>query len=263
MRRGDTGLDILQGIVRDGWTEELASSFEMSFGEDIRRLLVLYLWRLGLVEYRFDPTRASAILTNRREELYENTLTDIWLELIRGLVAKYVKGYDTGKIKQAFRAYLAGVIRHMLIKNAQDLSLLPKESPAELLRALCGAKKESTKAQHIARIKFVLWNQVKQGVLSACSRETFKDIYKELQHVLDYFFEVFLPQNCVLITGNKAPKSLSDLISYFGKRELGRAKEYIGTITPYSPNLRYVYVSSEDTAAEETLFDMIASRGTR
>ena len=77
MIRESPELDILQEIARWGWTEELAESFERAFGDDIRRLLVLYLWRLGLVEYRFDPTRASSILTNRKEELYANTLTDM------------------------------------------------------------------------------------------------------------------------------------------------------------------------------------------
>ena len=263
MIRESPELDILQEIARWGWTEELAESFERAFGDDIRRLLVLYLWRLGLVEYRFDPTRASSILTNRKEELYANTLTDIWLELIGGLVTKYVKGYGTGKIKQEFRAYLAGVIRHTIIKNAQDLSLLPKESQAELLRALCEAKKESTRAQHLARIKFLLWDQVKRRLLSACSRQAFKDVYMKLQSIIDYFFEVFLLKNCVLITAKRGRTPLSDLVLSFAKQELDRAKEYIGTITPYSSRLRYVFVSSEDTASEDALFDLIASRGTR
>ena len=177
--RENPELDMLKKIVRQGWTEALASSFEKAFGDDIRRLLVLYLWRLGIIEYRFDPTRAASILTNRREELYENTLTDIWLELMRGLVDKYVKGFASGKIQQAFRAYLAGAIRHILIRNAQDLSLLPRESYGELLRALCDSKKESTRVQYLARIKFLLWDEVKQGILfSAAARRISNPSFK-------------------------------------------------------------------------------------
>jgi len=231
---------LLQRIARGGWTEELAAEFESTFGEDIRRLLVLYLWRFGLIECRFDPRRAESILRGRRYELYENTLSDLWIHLLRGLVGKYVKRALAGLIQRPFLAYLAGTIRNLLIENAQKLRLLPKESVGEALRALCGRKKEATRTEQLARLKFRLWPQVECELLSACPKDRFNEVYEQLYHIVDYFFEEYLPSKCRAIIGERSRRALSSLLGQFGEAEYRKGSDFIGSVTPYSGDAKTV-----------------------
>jgi len=250
-------VDYLEGLAAQEWSDERALGFEKRFGDDIRRLLVLHLWRLGFVEYRFDPTRAEQILSTRKFEMYENTLTDTWIALLDGLVGKYIKDLKSGRIKQEFRAYLSGVIHHLVIKNAQELGLIPRDSVAELLRSLCEAKKDTTKIKHIARVKQRLWVQVERMLLAKCGTSLFQDVYKRIYHVVDYFFEEFLPGQCRAISKSPPRKALVELVAHFSDAEYDKAKDYIGSITPYSSDARITSFVDSEQQEDEALLQLV------
>ena len=252
-----TTTEFLDDLVSQGWSDKTAQSFEDRFGDDIRRLLVLHLWRLGFVEYRFDPTRAKRILSARKLEIYENTLSDIWIEVLGGLVEKYVKEHKKGRVNQEFRAYLSGVVHHLVIKNAQELGLIPRDSVAQLLRSLCDAKKNATKTKHIARVKQRLWAQVERMLLAKCGTSLFHDIYESIYHIVDYFFEEFLPGQCVAISKAPPRKALAVLIDGFSDAEYDNAKAYIGSITPYSSEARVTSFAGSEQQEDEALLQLV------
>ena len=248
-------VELLERIARSGWREGAAAEFERAYGDDIRRLLVLHLWRMGFVEYRFNPERAATILVERKLELFEATLTDLWLELLNGLVGRFAKGRREGRIHQEFLGYMTGTVRHLLIKNAQSLGLLPRESAGEVLRALCCAKGEATREKHIARLKFRFWPQVEADILSSCPAELFDEVYRGVYHVVDYFFEDYVPRSCPEISRGTRTSILSRLVGAFGEAEMRQGEHFIGKVVPYASEARLTKLSER----ESELLEMISS----
>ena len=238
---------ILQRVLREGWTDHVVGAFERAYGADIRRLVVLNLWRMGLSESRFDPAHADALLSSRRLQLYENTLSDLWVAMLRGLIAEYVRGVAEGKVTQVFLAYISGVIKHLLIANAQKLGLLPREGLCEILRAYCTSRKAKTRDGHLARLKYRFCDRVREALLSECSDEEFNEVYRNAHHVVDYTFEVVLPEKCEAITSRCTKRILDDVLADVKKRRLIDAVTYTGRVVPYPHGEHEVRPSLEES----------------
>jgi len=221
---------LLTVIARQGWTEERAQSFEDEYGAAIRRLVVLNLWRLGFIANRFENAKAANLLSTGKLDLYENTLSDLWIELINGLVKKYVTASAAGKISRPFLAYLAGTIRKLVLANAQRVGLIPRQSEAEMLKAIATSKKEKTRREYVARIKFYFEPIVQDAILSDCPSGQFEQVYRHLPNLTGYFFERYLLSACrPYRPGKRIAKHASDFIH--GDYEQGL--DYIGDVTPY------------------------------
>ena len=141
------------------------------------------------MRFRFNPDHAARILKDRQLELWENSLSDTWIEVLGSLVPKYTRMVQQSSVKLEFRAYLAGVIRHIVISNARDLKLIPKDSAAAMIQAYCKSSKQVTRRSHMARMKFHLWNKVENEILSCCGEKRFGRLYPKMHHVVDYFFD--------------------------------------------------------------------------
>ncbi|MGD9676527.1 MAG: hypothetical protein AB7V19_07580 [Candidatus Bipolaricaulia bacterium] len=229
----DSSRDVLlYRIARCGWTEEIAREFDSELGPELRRLVVVHLYGLGLVEFRFNPDRASEILSARRLELLDNTLTDLWLLMLRGFVSKYVHDRDAGKVKQEFLAYVSGVVRNTLVENARRLGLIPKRSFVEMLRDLCRSSGEETRRRHLATIKYHLESWARREVLSLCPSDLFDEAYRNRGHVLDYFFEIHVPGHCEIICQGSRMRVLRELLGAFDRQEYTKAVRFQGKVNP-------------------------------
>ncbi len=253
MGEEQSGFPLLERIAASGWGQDVAEEFERLFGDSIRRALVVQLWRMGLVESRFRPERAAAVLAQRKLELFEATLTDLWLELLKGLVVRFVRGRKEDRIRQEFLGYLTGTIRHLLIKNAQTLGLLPRESAGEVLRALCSAKGEATRQEHIARLKFRFWPQVEADILSSCPTALFDEVYHDVYHVVDYFFEVHVPRNCAMVVKNGRRDVLFRLLESFGESDMRDGQRFVGKVVPYPLEARETSLGERESALLEMM----------
>lgn len=224
---------LLQALRREGWTERRAEKFENAYGQKLRWRVIGQMEKLGLVNVRVSPESVHC-LSNRRLELYENVLSDLWAELLAGLVTQYLERVEQGKVSQAFIAYMTGVVRNLVIKNARRLGLLSEESPTELVVGICEAKEERTRRNRVARVKYFLEHRVRSELLMRCPSEHFAAVYTNIHHVSDYFFEAYIPAQCgELRWGGNVLASLLERFSEVGG-ELDRAAAYCGRVAPYA-----------------------------
>ena len=237
MRNGATGLakisPLLSRIARTGWTEDLGHRFEAEYGERIRWQIVGSMERLGMLQFRISPERTDA-LSDRRSALFDNSLSDLWIELMEGVVERYVRGVREGRIRGDLVSYLRGVVRHLVIRNARDLRLIGSETPQETISAFCEAKQETTRRNRLAWLKFVLERRVREEMLSRSDPDVFQRVYAKVHRVADYFFEEFLPTRCADVgkLGSSVLKALvGDLLD---SDRIEAAAAYIGTVTPFS-----------------------------
>ena len=245
---------ILRRIVQEGWTEETSSQFMKEYARSIEWSILVNMERLGLLRFRIHPDIVHS-LSSRRLELFENTWSDIKGKLLSGLIHKYMRGLDEGKIRQTFVGYLTGVIRLCLIENAQELGLLGRETPDELIRGLCkGTKNFKGPDRHrVAWVKFCLEHQAREEILSRCPYDWFQPVYKNIHHVSDYLFERFIPKQCsdsMLKGRNLLPRLIEKLLS----TDIAVAIQYRGNITPYAYRAEVTSIREpEDTVEDEYL----------
>ena len=224
---------LLRRIAGHGWTEGSARRFESRYGKQIRWQIVVGMERLGMLQYRISPERADC-LSNRRSELYQNTLSDVWIQLLDGIVGRYVVGVQEGRIRHGMVAYLRGVIRHLILSNARDLGLIPSETPQEMIALFCQSKRDTTRQHRMAWLKFTLGMRVREAVLIRCRPDIFQRVYRTVHHVVDYFFEEYVPSRCADVArlGRRVLDTMiEDLLE---SSSLESALQYIGAITPYA-----------------------------
>ncbi len=226
---------LLDEIAHHGWSNIRWTRFMSAHEQGIHRGLAIALRQLGLgvSHSRLDGFESG--VAEERIELLLDTRSDLWIELLDGLVARFVRGRASGKIAVSFPAYLQGVIRHLMIRNARSEGLLPEESEAEMLRALARARSEKTAAQWIARLKSVFWQRMVHELLNSCPPDLFDRVYTNAAHVADHFFEVYLPKRVSTI-----PRcTLSGLAQdYMDTRTLDGIA-YIGHVAPFDPSPRH------------------------
>ena len=251
---------LIRRIAKHGWSEESARQFEAQYGRKIRWQIITSMERLGMLRFRVSPERTS-VLSNRRSELYENTLSDLWIQLLDGVVERYVQGAREGRIRQDIVPYLRGVIRHLVLSNARDLGLIGAETPQEMVSAFCQAKLDETRNARLAWLKFALGGRVRESVLTRCGADTFQSVYRAVHHVVDYFFEELIPSKCAEIA-SLGPRILDAMIGdLLDSSHLESAVQYIGSVTPFASGGGAVsrvpdgvdedeYLSSLDRAAD-------------
>jgi len=244
---------LLHKINHSGWTERLADKFEAAYGERLRWHIVVYMEKMGLLQYRFNP-QFPAALSSRRLELYEDTLSDLWIKLLDGLVDQFVERVEDGRVHQDFIHYLGGVIRHLVVANARSLGLLSRETPAEIIRGICEARRETTLRAKIAWLKFCYEQRVREEILGRCSRELFPKVYRNVHHIVDYFFEKFILAQCDQFS--QCPTNiLNILIDRFLESDsnLTDALGFIGSVTPFATGGEVVGQVPEATSDDEYL----------
>lgn len=224
---------MLRRIAKHGWTEDAARQFEAEYGKQIRWQIIVSMERLGMLQFRISPERAY-VLSDRRSELYENTLSDLWIQLLDGVVERYVRGLREGRIHQDIVAYVRGVVRHLVISNARDLGLIGAETPQEMVASFCEAKLDATRRARLAWLKFALGNRVRQHVLSRCPPDSFQRVYLAAHHVVDYFFEKLIPSKCDEIAGLGSRVLDAMVEDLLDSSHLGMAVQYIGSVTPFA-----------------------------
>jgi len=225
---------LLRLIAQKGWTEERAQHFEDEYGVAIRQGIVLHLWRLGLVSHRFSPD-AMRMLPGLKLELYENTLSDLWIALLGGLVRRYVRERGSGRVTRPFLAYVSGVIKKILITDAQRLGLLPRISEGQMLASLAEAKKAETQHKYIALLKFHFEGIVREEILSNCPLDTFPQVYAHLHRLSAYFFEEYLVRACRSGKSSAGQERITGHVRAFmrsNKHEDGFG--YVGKVAAYS-----------------------------
>ena len=234
-RRSASGTgNLLEDIASNGWSEERCLQFVVEYEESIRRGMVIAFRQMGLGISRSGLDRLEEQLTDRRMELLLDTWSDLWIELLGDLVSRFVCGRASGEISTSFCTYLRGVIRHVMIRNARCLGLLPKESEAEMLRSLARARSERTIEQWVARLKAVFWQSVVHDVLNRCPVESFPTVYGNVAHVADHFFEIYVPFQVRSI-----PRwPLSRLIESYMNGPYEEGISYVGCCAPFDPSPR-------------------------
>ena len=223
-------MELIEEISKQGWTERNALQFERRYGESIRWRIVIYMEKLGFVQQKLNPHFVDR-LPDRRLELFQDTHSDLWVKLLNGLITRYVEGKRRNRIHSEFLQYLSGVIKNILLDNARALDLLPKETPYEIMLSICEAKRD--RKARIAWAKYCFGERVREEILNRCPKDKFPKVYKEIHHVVDYFFEVFVVEEKDLVRKAKR-RTLATLVQTFVERELEKAVAYIGQISPYA-----------------------------
>lgn len=248
---------LLELIAHRGWTEGLAQQFEDEYGAAIKRTIVLHLWRLGIVS-RYLSTDLQMVLPTRELELFENTLSDVWIAILGGLVRRYIHEQLSGRTDRPFIAYLSGTIKKILITNAQHLGLLPRKSEAEMLFALASAKKPDTKRKYVALLKFHFEERVKEMILSYCPADQFEQVYKRTSQLSAYFFEQYLVQVCS--ASRKKYKKIADIVALFMGSDYREGLQYVGHIVPYSDTAKTKCYPPQDISTDEFLTSLSLRR---
>ena len=261
-----TSQSLLEEIARDGWSEHLAAEFESGLGADVRRLVALHIYRLGLIGYRFDPGNAHRILRGRCLELFENCISDTWIALSGTLIQDYLGECEASGKQLPFLQYLTGVIRNITIDNARNLGLVPRYSERSLLRQLCRAKKEETRRAHVARALFYLRTKVQNELLSSCPRDLAATAYRDLYRLVHHFFEQYLPRQCSQIQRMAARSALARLVQTYMQEEYKQGVEYMASLTPWDPasSTRLQDRRNTDQSyTDEEFLDMLALQTSR
>ena len=242
---------LLCKIRRSGWSERLANRFEKQYGRKLRWLIVVHMEKLGLLQSRLSPERIH-LLSTRRLELFENTLSDLWLQLVESLIDDYLEGVDSRKVHQEFLPYLSGVIRHFVIANARSLGLLGRETPAQIIHSICEAKQDKTYHARVAWAKFCFEHRIRLDILHCCPSTWFNRVYRNIHRVADYFFERFIPAQCEQLAKLRS-KILESLVESFASSESNfeEAIEFIGTVTPFSSGGEVIFQSSSEVSDDE------------
>lgn len=240
---------LLVRIHKEGWTDYTAERFHGLYAERIKWTIATTMERLGLIQSRLHPKRIKSLST-RRVELFENTWSDLWIELLNGLVKKYMTKVEKGAVHQEFFPYLVGVIRHLVIKNARELGLVSAERPEDLLRAIGEARNEAERRARIAWAKFVLENKARFEILSRCPRDRFQDVYRSVHHVSDYLFERYIPSRGNL-AGRRKSWKLTSLVEEMLESNLDQALTYSGEIAPYGARVGAAGVHSGEEDVED------------
>lgn len=261
IRARTSASDFFHDVIANGWDDVRAARFESDYGDDIRRLIVLQLWKLGLVAYRFDSRLARRILQDRQLELFENTLSDIWIALLKDLIPSYLDRRTTSVGESLpFLQYMTGVIRNLAVDNAWKLGLLPRESTASTLKSICKAKKESTRRLYLARAKLRLRTKVERVLLSSVPEEDFGEAYKNLYGIVEHFFEVYTPLQCAAILRMRGREALERLITEYAKGEFRNGLEYVGYVTPWDSEQRVRVEAIDDERTEEEFLTLLTLR---
>lgn len=228
---GKVIMDLLEEIAERGWDDHRAQEFERRYGEAIRWRIVINMEKMRLIQQRINP-ECIDLLTDRRLELFQDTHSDLWIKFLNGLIPRYVQKKKKGKIWQDFLPYVSGVIKHILVENARELKLLGEETPYELLQGICEAQRE--RKARIAWAKYCLWDRVRDEILNRCDDKfQFQKVYNNIHHVLDYFFEVFVPKRHSLLKRAKR-RPVTVLVEALIEEELEEALDYIGKVTPFA-----------------------------
>lgn len=225
---------LLEEIAACGWSEARCDRFLAAYEEQIRRGLAVALHQLGLSVSRSGLDQLESRLTDRRMELLLDTRSDLWIELLDGLIDRFVSHRAAGKVSASFSLYLRGVIRHLMIRNARSLGLLPEESEAEMLRAIARGRTKKTVDQWVARLKAVFWHSVVHDILSRCPPDSFPLVYENIVHVTDHFFEIYVPSCVTTVPRN----SLSRLVESYMCGPYADATSYVGHVAPFDPSPR-------------------------
>ena len=241
---------LLELIEHRGWTEGLAQRFEDEYGVAIKRTIVLYLWRLGIVSHHLS-TDLQRTLPTRELELFENTLSDVWIAILGGLVRRYRHEQLSGRTDRPFIAYLSGTIRNILITNAQHLGLLPRKSEAEMLLALASAKKPDTQQKYVALLKFHFEERVREVILSHCPADQFEQVYKHTSQLSAYFFEQYLVRVCNV--SKNSCKKIADIVALFMDSDYRKGLRYVGHVAPYSDTAEKKCYPPQDISTDEFL----------
>ena len=249
-----TETSFLRRIASVGWTDDTAAEFEIAYGSDVRRLIVLHIWKAGLIAFRFDPNRAASVLNASRLGVFEDTLSDVWIALNGGLIERYLEVADAQVGELPFLKYLGSTIRNLVIENARSAGLLPRESIRAILRALCQARKESTRRSRTAQAKFRMMAEVESQVLLCLPPDEFRDVYSVIHHVADFFFERYLPTQCLRLRKLPSRRIAQDLVADFLQRGLDEALGYVGAITPWDETSSYRVCSDPDVVQSEDEF---------
>jgi len=231
LAQGHEGL--LTAIARTGWNERVAARFMAAYETTIRRVVVSSILQLGLLEHWLNADSTKGLISHFRGELYENTVSDVWVELLGGVVRTYLDGYERGTIRCGFATYLGGVVRNLVIRNARELHLLPSTSVIDELKAICRARQPSTRERHIAKLKYRLEQRVEDEILSACPSSLFERVSRLRHRAVDYFFEVCITQRCSSIMSARSADVITDLVGDWAEAEFERAIAFVGRIVPY------------------------------
>jgi len=257
-----TTRSLIARILKRGWTEENARAFDAAFASDIQRLVILNIWRLGLVEYRPSPASAERVLRERCLELYENSLSDIWIALLSRLIQSYSRVGSTRMDRSSFLSYLAGAVRHTVIDNARELELIPMQTEGELIRECCAARRQDTQSRRLASTMLQLQAKARVELLESVSADDFGTLFGKLPAVVAHFFEVFVVSRCSDIQEARSSRRvLSQLIiDYVQTQEWKNGLEYSPTITPinFARRTRVSAGRGETDLDEESFLSMLA-----
>jgi hypothetical protein len=256
---------LLRTVSQSGWTEETASRFEREYGDDIRRLVVLYLWKLGLVAYRFDPRRAERLLQSHCLEVFESTVSDVWMALTHGLVASYLRELGSRPPDGLpFRRYLAGAVRNLVVENARKEGLLPRESEGSLLRGFCAARREGTQRAHLARAMYQLQMKAERELLAACPEGEFECVYENLYRLVHHFFERYIPGECPRIEKLRGSTVMAILARMYMDGDFKAGLDYTAALTPWDPGAAHRVLGhgedNETDVDEEEFLTLLALR---
>lgn len=266
-RPSSSSSHLLELISASGWTEEYATQFETAFGDDIRRLVVLHLLKLGLVAFRFDPSLADRILQGRCLELFENSVSDVWIALTRGLIRDYLEELgDQSSDDLPFLKYLTGAIRNITVDAARELGMLPRHSERSILKQLCRAKGAKTRKAHLARAMYQFQTKTERELLSHCKEHAMENVYKNLYRLVHHFFEQYVPRQCSLIQKLRAYSTIAALAKRYMESEYQAGMDYTGNLTPWDgASMQRVLDKGhlDQTSSDEEFLDVLALHGSK
>ncbi|HDL85538.1 MAG TPA: hypothetical protein ENH11_04305 [Candidatus Acetothermia bacterium] len=247
---------LLLKIQRHGWRDRLAAQFQEQYASKLRWQIVVRMEKMGFVQQRFNPQFLGS-LSSRRLELYENTLSDLRIAILGGLVGQFIERVDQGKVHQRFVYYVGGIIQHLLVANARSLGLIPRETPAVAIRSICEAKQDATRRARIAWAKFCFEHRIRDAFLTRAPSWLFDKIYRNVHHVADYFFEIFIPAQCEHLSSY--PSNILNILADMfvdGDFYLSDALDFAGTVTPYATDVEIKGQVPADTSDDQYLSAM-------
>ena len=247
---------LLLKIQHHGWRDRLAAQFQEQYGSKLRWQIVVRMEKMGFVQQRVNPQFLGS-LSSRRLELYENTLSDLWIAILDGAINRFIEGVEKGKVHRKFIYYVGGIIQHLLVANARSLGLIPRETPAMAIRSICEAKQDATRRARIAWAKFCFEHRVRDAFLNRAPDWLFDKIYRNIHNIVDYFFEIFIPAQCKNLSSYPS-NMLKILIDIFidGDFYLYDALDFTGTITPYAGDIEVKGQVPAETSDDEYLSAM-------
>lgn len=227
---------LLQSIVDQGWTESRQKQFIQDYGPMLRKSILYQLRRhfgsvgLAAIARYLEATQQGAAMkiSTGLDQTYLDLAINVWQDVLAdvfradGLIHKYTSYHEqTNASETSFEGFLRQNVRFKFLDQ-----LPQKISQKEVLDKIVDLEKDKDRHYYIQETRNRYGDIVAENLRAKFSTIT----TQQLNSIVDYFFEVFIPNQYKDIreqtTDSQRGQMLNRLLDRFSESQLDEATQH-------------------------------------